>query len=74
MQLHLSGYDHRLRDFGSPDRLFPQLLRKLLGPNDKFPDRDMWIPFDMEKRRKKFPEAFEELKPFFEYIERNPTP
>ena len=74
MQLHLSGYDYRLRKYGSPDLLFPQLLLKLLGPNEAHPDRDMWIPFDMEERRKKFPEAFEELKPFFEYNDRNPTP
>lgn len=54
--------------------LFPQTLQELLGPNAAHPDRDMWIPFDMEERKKKFPEAFEELKPYFDYIKRNPTP
>ncbi|MDR0919686.1 MAG: ATP-binding protein, partial [Oscillospiraceae bacterium] len=33
-------------------------------PNDENRDTDIWIPFDMEERKKKFPKAFEELKRF----------
>ena len=29
---------------------------------------DIWIPYDMEERRKKFPKAFEELKYYIDRI------
>ena len=74
MQLIFVEYDYRLRDYGDPNLPFPRLLQELLGPNADHPNRDMWIPFDMEERKKKFPEAFEELEPFFDYIRCNPTP
>ena len=31
---------------------------------------DFWIPFDMEERKKKFPKAFQELKPYLDHIEK----
>lgn len=29
---------------------------------------DIWIPFDLEERKKKFPKAFQELKPYMDHI------
>ena len=43
--------------------LFQNMLHEYLGP-------DIWIPYDMEERRKKFPKAFQELKYFMERIRR----
>ena len=74
MQTDFDFILYRFREYGNPYLLFPQLLKELLGPNEAHPDRDMWIPFDMEERKKKFPEAFEELEPYFDYIRRNPIP
>lgn len=71
MHLVLNDKDRYIAEYGDPNLLFPQVLQELLGPNEEHPDRDMWIPFAMDKRREKFPEAFKELQPYFEYIQRN---
>ena len=72
MQINIERPDEYFARYGSRKSLFPQMLREYLGPNDMHPDRDMWIPFDMDARREKFPEAFEELEPYFDYIRRYP--
>lgn len=72
IQINIERHDEYFVQHGSPKSLFPQMLREYLGPNDKYPDRDMWIPFDMDARREKFPEAFEDLEPYFDYIRRYP--
>lgn len=41
--------------------LFLQQLQELLTPDPGYPRQDMWIPFDMAERKKKFPKAFEAL-------------
>lgn len=45
--------------------LFIQTLVELLGTN-------LWIPYDVAERKKKFPKAFEELKVYMEYINNHP--
>ena len=55
-----------------PDSLFDQTLREILIPSPDYPDQDLWIPFDMEEREKKFPKAFEELKVYMDHIQKYP--
>lgn len=45
--------------------LFAELLHEYLGD-------DIWIPFDMAERKKKFPKAFEELKVYMDHIRKYP--
>jgi len=45
--------------------LFSQMLHEYLGD-------DIWIPIDMEERKKKFPKAFEELASHMEYLREHP--
>lgn len=70
-QVVLQKFDYNLMQSGKSDLLFPRILRELLGPNEAHPNRDLWIPRDMEARKAKFPEAFQELQPYFDYIRRN---
>lgn len=49
----------------SSNSIFAKTLIDLLGP-------DIWIPFDMEERKKKFPKAFEELKYYMDHIRKYP--
>ncbi len=35
---------------------------------------DIWIPYDLEERKKKFPKAFQELKPYMDHIAKYPPP
>ena len=51
---------------------FSAALAELLTPAPDYPDQDLWIPFDMEERKKKFPRAFEELKSCMDYIRKHP--
>ena len=60
--------DPDFRKYGAEESLFVEVLRELLGPNEAHPDRDMWIPFQKDKRMEKFPEAFKALKPYFTHI------
>ena len=52
------------------DSLFAQVLREVLEPAPEYDRNDIWIPFDMEERKKKFPKAFRELKVFMDHIEK----
>lgn len=56
-----------------PDSLFDQTLREILTPAPDYPDQSLWIPFDMEERKRKFPKAFEELKYYMEHIRKYPV-
>lgn len=53
--------------------LFTQALREALVPEPSYPDQSLWIPFDMEERKKKFPKAFEELKVYMDHIRKYPV-
>lgn len=55
-----------------PDSLFNQILREILTPSPDYPDQDLWIPFDMAERKKKFPKAFEELAVYMDHIQKYP--
>ena len=48
------------------DSLFFRTLEEILGT-------DLWIPFNMEERKKKFPKAFEELKVYMDHIRKSPV-
>ena len=52
---------------------FSQLLTELLTPAPRYPHQDMWIPFDMEERKKKFPKAFEELAVYMDHVRKYPV-
>lgn len=52
--------DQRIRSLRSFDLLIDQLL-----------EHDPWIPYDMEKRRRKYPKAFQQLKRYIDRIEQN---
>lgn len=54
------------------DTLFAEVLREVLEPAPGYDRNDIWIPFDMEERRKKFPKAFRVLKEYIDAIEDNP--
>lgn len=56
----------------NPDSLFAHTLQELLTPDPSYPQQDMWIPFDMAERKKKFPKAFEELKVYMDHIRKYP--
>lgn len=56
-----------------PDSLFDQTLREILTPAPDYPDQSLWIPFDMEERKKKFPKAFEELEYYMDHIHKYPV-
>ena len=51
--------------------LFAQVLQEVLVPAPGYDRNDIWIPFDIEERKKKFPKAFKELKIYMDYIEHN---
>ena len=55
------------------DTLFAKVLREVLEPAPEYDRNDIWIPFDMDDRRKKFPKAFRELKVFMDHIEKYGT-
>lgn len=54
------------------DTIFAEVLREVLEPAPGYDRNDIWIPFDMEERRKKFPKAFRVLKEYIDAIEDNP--
>ena len=51
---------------------FTQTLREVLVPEPDYPDQDIWIPFDMDERKKKFRTVFEDLSGYMEYINNYP--
>ena len=51
---------------------FTQTLREVLVPEPDYPDQDIWIPFDMDERKKKFRTVFEDLSGYMEYINNHP--
>lgn len=55
------------------DTLFAKVLREVLEPAPEYDRNDIWIPFDMDERRKKFPKAFRELEVFIKHIEKYGT-
>lgn len=61
MLFNLSKDKYYFEKYCSSDFLFSSVLQELLVPAPDYPDQDMWIPFDMEERKKKFPNAFKEL-------------
>ena len=65
--------DHNHEDFRRcADSLFVQILKDTLVPEPDYPDQDLWIPFDMEERKKKFKTVFKKLAPYIEYIKKHP--
>ena len=60
----LHNYDFSMRDV----RLFVRMMKKLLTPEPGWP-QDLWIPYDMEDRKKKFPRAFQELRDYIKHIQ-----
>ena len=64
-----------LRDSDFSERtvpLFFKMIKELLIPEPGWP-QDLWIPFDMAERKKKFKKAFEELKPYMDHIQKYPV-
>jgi hypothetical protein len=55
------------------ENLFTRVFQETLIPDPSYPVQDMWIPFDMEERKKKFPKAFEELKVYMDYLRDHPV-
>ena len=51
---------------------FTQLLTELLIPAPDYPEQNFWIPYNMEERRKKFPDAFKKLAVYMNHIRNNP--
>ena len=51
---------------------FTQAIREVLIPEPDYPDQDIWIPFDMDERKKKFRTIFEDLSGYMEYINNHP--
>ena len=51
---------------------FTQTLREVLVPEPDYPDQDIWIPFDMEERQKKFRTLFENLSDYMNHIRNHP--
>ena len=51
----------------NPDHpsLFSEMLSRYLGP-------DPWIPYSLEERESKFPDAFTELRPYIDYCKAHP--
>jgi hypothetical protein len=60
----LHDYDFSMWDVP----LFVELLQELLTPEPGWP-QDLWIPYDMEDRKKKFPRAFQELRDYIKHIQ-----
>lgn len=54
------------------DTLFAKVLRDVLEPAPGYDRNDIWIPFDMEERKKKFPKAFRELEMYMDAIKKDP--
>jgi hypothetical protein len=48
-----------------------KMIKELLIPEPGWP-QDLWIPFDMAERKKKFKKAFDELKPYMDHIQKYP--
>ena len=51
---------------------FTQAIREVLIPESDYPYQDLWIPFDMDERKKKFRTVFEDLSGYMEYINNYP--
>jgi hypothetical protein len=51
---------------------FTQAIREILIPESDYPYQDLWIPFDMDERKKKFRTVFEGLSGYMEYINNHP--
>ena len=51
---------------------FTQAIREVLIPESDYPYQDLWIPFDMDERKKKFRTVFEDLSGYMEYINNHP--
>ena len=54
--------------FSKHSSLFVELMQELLTPEPGWP-QDLWIPYDMEDRKKKFPRAFQELRDYIKHIQ-----
>ena len=59
---------HNYRFSIHDDHPFFKMLKKLLTPDPDWP-QDLWIPYDMEDRKKKFPRAFQELRDYIKHIQ-----
>lgn len=66
IHVKLNPDDPNIRRYG--DSLFAQTLKETLVPAEGYDPNDLWIPFDMEERKKKFRKAFDELVHYMEHI------
>ena len=61
VQLDVTNEDYYSERYSDPDLLFPSMLRELLTPAEEYGQKDMWIPYKMDERIRKFPTAFRKL-------------
>lgn len=61
VQLDVTNEDYYSERYSDPNLLFPSMLRELLTPAEEYGQKDMWIPYKMDERIKKFPAAFQKL-------------
>lgn len=60
-------HDYDLQRYS--DRLFARVLKETLVPAEGYDRDDLWIPFDMQARKEKFPHAFETLNAYMKHIQ-----
>ena len=61
VQLDVTNEDYYSERYSDPNLLFPSMLRELLTPAEEYGQKDMWIPYKMDERIRKFPAAFQKL-------------
>ena len=58
--------------FSRHSPLFVEMMKEFLTPEPGW-HQDLWIPYDMAERKKKFKKAFEKLKPYMDHIRTYPV-